>query len=264
MFYRLIGDNMIIKKIQVNSDKVKVYVDDSFFYISLETYLNNNLLINEEIEDEFIEILKEEDNVNSCKLSLLSILNRKKLSKKECELFLKENNLNQEKINKIISEFENNYLINDKELVEFIIDYCLFNKKGINYIKEKIRERKIILDNDLIITEYLNQDRYEKNIIYLIDKYRKLASKKSKKELNYYLRNKLTENGYNIEEFDCFILNFEVDENQIVKDEINKFFKNKKINKENIAKIVKKLLSKGFNYDIIKNAIRECEQNETY
>ena len=56
--------------------------------------------------------------------------------------------------------------------------------------------------------------------------------------------------------------NYCVDEYSIIAHELEKFFKNREINKENIDKIAKKLLSKKFNYGIIKEVIREWSENE--
>ena len=197
-------------------------------------------------------------------MELLIKISRKKLSKKECECFLLERGCNKENLKLIISELEKNYLINDIELVESIIDYCLMNKKGINVIKQKIIERKIVLEFQNIIDVYLDREKYESNIKYLIEKYKKMNKNKSKALMKKYLIDKLNQNGYNSDEFLHFISVDGVDEISILNKEILKFFSKNEFNNENISKITKKLLSKGFNYDIIKKAIRECELNETY
>jgi SOS response regulatory protein OraA/RecX len=107
-------------------------------------------------------------------------------------------------------------------------------------------------------------DKYCKNIKYLIEKYKKMGQSKSQNSLKRYLCEKMIINGYNTEEFLNFIEVDDVDEHAILKKEIKGFFSKNDINEENIAKITKKLLSKGFNYGIIKQVIRECEANETY
>ena len=80
-----------------------------------------------------------------------------------------------------------------------------------------------------------------------------------------YLTMKMLDNGYIREEFSFLLGKYEVNEQEAIINEIERFFKNHELNKENIAKITKKLLSKGFNYVIIKDVIRECGSNyETY
>jgi SOS response regulatory protein OraA/RecX len=137
------------------------------------------------------------------------------------------------------------------------------NKKGVNVIKEKLLDRGIQLNLEENLKVYIDEESYHKNIIYLIEKYKKLSKNKSIKQMKLYIKNKLLENGYNIEEFCDYIDVEDVDELSPIKKEIAKFFKNKELNKENISKITKKLLSKGFNYDIIKQALGSDEY-ETY
>ena len=256
---------MIIKKVEVKKDKVKISLSDgSDFIISIEAYLNNKILLNEEISEKEIDRLKKTSEVELVRLQLLKKITRKKLSKYECKEFLIGEGINKEDITKIINEFEKNYLINDLELGEFIVDYALLNKKGINYIYQKLKERNVDVNIEVLVNDYLDIEKYQENIKYQIKKYTKLANNKSKLVLKNYLINKMKENGYNSEEFMKFIDVNDIDEKIILVKEINKFFTSREVNEENIAKIIKKLLSKGFNYAIIKEAIRECELNETY
>ena len=72
----------------------------------------------------------------------------------------------------------------------------------------------------------------------------------------------MIENGYIKEEFECFFVGVNTDETDLIKSETVKFFKKHEYNQENVVKFRKKLLSKGFKYDIINKAIRECDLNE--
>ena len=254
---------MIIKKIEIKDKKVNIILDDlSSFEIRLETYLNNEILLDANIDDNKIEMLKKEDNVNQVKGLLIKKISQKRLSKKECFLFLIENNIEVKESQSIVEELEKMFLINDIELAEIIVNTLVFNKKGINKIKEKLNERLIYLDYDSVIEKFIDKEKYESNIHYQLDKYFKLGSKKSCNDLKKYLCQKMIDCGYRKEEFISFIDSYEVDEYSLIKTEINKFFKKNQINKENIAKITKKLLSKGFNYGIIKDVVRECVNDE--
>jgi SOS response regulatory protein OraA/RecX len=256
---------MIIKKIEIKEKMVKISLDDkTSFIVSLETYLNNKILLNEEITKKEINDLENSSKKDLSKIDLLNKIARKKLSKKECQDFLAIRNLSEKEIKEIILEFERNYLINDLELAEFIIDYCLNTKKGKVIMKQRLVQRQISLNYDLVIEEYLDKERYDNNIRYLIDKYCKIGKSKSNAALKNYLCLKMSENGYLKEEFTSFILDKNNNERDIIIIEVNKFFKSHEKNKENIAKITKKLLSKGFNYDIIREIIRECESSEAY
>ena len=254
---------MNVEKIEIKNNIVKVSLSDNIsFQISLETYLNNTILLNTEITNEEIEKLKYDENIQIAKQKLITKLYRKKLSKRECKSFVKELNINDKECDELIEDLERNYLINDIELTINIIDYCLVNKKGIDLIIEKIKDRKLNVDKNLI-AENLNYEKYLDNIKYLIKKYQKMAKNKSEKQLRKYIENKLIENGYRNCEFADYLIIEKPDEFSIVVKEINKFFNNREKNKENITKITKKLLSKGFNYDIIKKALGS-DYNETY
>ena len=264
MFYCVSGDIMFIKKVEIKGSRVNIYLsDDSSFDISVNTYLNNTILIDEKINIKEIKQLKTQDEINDFKVLLIKKLSRKRLSKKECEILLMEQSLDNSVIKKLLDELESQYLINDDELKCDLINYYLISKKGINTIRQKIIERGISLNIDENLQEYINKDQYEKNIIYLIDKYKKMSKNKSKTQMKLYIKNKMLDNGYNIEDFLNYIDTDDVDELDVIHKEIEKFFKNRERNKENISKIIKKLLSKGFNYVIIKQALGSDEY-ETY
>ncbi len=255
---------MIIKRVEMKENSVKIILDNKdSFSISVDAYLENSILIGNDInEDEIKELLKK-SNSSLVKIELLNKLSRKKLSKRECFSFLKERNLTDNEIKNIICEFTKNYLINDKELTEFIIDYSLMRKKGIEKIMQNIKDRGLYVEESYI-REYMDYDIYKENIIYLLDKYKKMGKNKSNKALKLFLTQKMIENGYRQDEFSYFIEDKNNDENEIITKEITKLLKNKEIDEEIISKITKKLLSKGFNYAIIKETIRSVVENETY
>ena len=256
---------MKIVKVKINDKTAKISFDNgNVLQISLETYLNHHLLVGEEISQEEIDEVSCANKIDLIKLDLLKKLSRKRLSVKESKEYLQENGLTNEQITKIIASYQDNGLINDIELGQTLIDYCLVVKKGKNYLKRKFSERGIQGNYEEIIDSYLDENRYRENIEYLIDKYKKLGKNKSNSVLSRYIIDKLIENGYEKEEFISLVGNFKNDEIEIVNKEIKRFFVNREVNEENIAKITKKLLSKGFNYGIIKQAIRECENHETY
>ena len=247
---------MIVKKIEIKNNVALIYLsDNTSFSILADTYLTNTILLNKELTKAEIEELLKQDNLIKSKKILLEKLSRKKLSKIECKKILLDYGVDGLGIDKIVEELEHQCLINDIELGQDIINYCLVNKKGRNVIKEKLNDRGIFLDSENFIESYIDEEKYVANIEYLINKYKKLAKDKSKAFMKQYLREKMQINGYNIEEFNAHVDVNDVEEYPLVVKEIEKFFKNREKNKENIAKITKKLLSKGFNYDIIKKAL---------
>ena len=72
---------MIIKKIEIKDSEVKIILDNcDFFVITLETYLNNTILVDDTIKETEIIKLKNEDNYSLAKRFLLHKISRKKLS----------------------------------------------------------------------------------------------------------------------------------------------------------------------------------------
>ena len=254
---------MVIEKVKIKKNKVEIVCDNETFEIFLETYLNNNILVGDDISKERIKNLQSQDYINTIRVELIKKISRKRLSKRECINYLSSSNLKDEIVNRIIKDLEQNHFIDDEELAEVVISVSVSNKKGKEAIKNNLSKRLINGDYNLYISKYLNKERYEENAKYLVNKYMKLGSKKPAKVLRQYVVSKMIENGYELNEFEGYIVIENVDELAIVKEEILKFFKIRDKNEQNIAKITRKLLSKGFNYVIIKSAIKESVINET-
>lgn len=253
--YCLSGDSMIIEKVKINNRDVSLYLSNNeVLVILIDTYLNSNILIGDEIDEKKIEFLKKKNEIYEIRSKLLLKLSKKRLSKKECEEILLYNGLELDVTNKILMELENKSLINDRDLAEDIIHYAFFNKKGINLIYKKLIDRGIYMELSEIY-KFIDNEKYLSNIQYLIDKYKNHYKNKSNKVLYQNIKNKLMENGYNKHEFESLLQVNDHNEYDAVRREIERFFKNRDISGENIAKITKKLLSKGFNYDIIKDAL---------
>lgn len=256
---------MIIKKIKIKKKNVEVICSENVsFEISLDTYTSNYILIGDTIDQKKINELVKSNEIEIIKGELINKISRKRLSKKECINYLSSSNLKDEIVDKIIFDLEKSGFINDIDLAESIIVSCLVNKKGVLKMKETLAKRYIMGNYDEYIQNFNDQKRYRDNIVYLIDKYIKLGKKNSDSVLKHYVASKLMGNGYLKEEIMPHIVLPKRDECEIAKEEIIKFFKIRDRNEQNIAKITRKLLSKGFNYDIIKSAIERsghCETN---
>ena len=256
---------MIVKEIKIKKKNVEVICSENIvFELSLDTYSSNYILIGESIDQRRINELKKSDEISKIKAELINKISRKRLSKKECFNYLSSSNLKDEIVNKIISDLEKSGFINDVDLAESIVISCLVNKKGVTKMKEALLKRYVSGNYDEYIEKFNDRDRYINNIKYLVDKYIKLGKKNSNSVMKQYVIAKLVNNGYLKDEVFSYIELPQRDEKAIVEEEIAKFFKTKERNEQNIAKITRKLLSKGFNYAIIKRAIERsvnCEIN---
>lgn len=256
---------MIIKDIKIKKKNVEVICSENVsFEIGIETYLNNYILIGDTIDKKRISELTSNNQIDQIKSELITKIYKKRLSKKECVNYLSSSNLKDEIVDKIIVELEKNMYINDVDLAEAIIVSCLVNKKGRSKMKEVLAKRLVSGNYEYYLESFIDKKRYNDNILYLIEKYKKMGDKNSDALLKQYIVNKLVSNGYYKEEILDRIVIPKRDETGIIEEEIDKFFKVREKNEKNIAKITNKLLSKGFNYGIIKSAIErsvECETN---
>lgn len=97
---------------------------------------------------------------------------------------------------------------------------------------------------------YLNDENY-------VNIYLKSASKKYGK---YKIENELKLKGVPKNIIDSALDDFKVD-SEVIFDLSKKFLKNKEINNDNITKLVRHLLSKGYNYDDIKEVTNSLRRN---
>ena len=250
------------------STKYKVITDDLDYTVSEDMIIKHQLFKDKIFtEAEFKQVIEDilEDKYFNKVLNLLSYS-----SKSEYEIityihtnafknkeFLKEN-----QINNIINKLKQLGYINDETLCESLIDYYIRCNKGPLFIKQKLKEKKI---DDNIINEKIKcyDSTLEEEIII------KLLLKESNK--NYTLKkfktilaNKLIRNGFNNS------LVFKLIDKQVYDDKSNQLIEkdflkiyNKVIKKDNKTDsekkqlIINSLLSKGYEYQLIKDIIKE-------
>ena len=250
------------------STKYKVITDDLDYTVSEDMIIKHQLFKDKIFtENEFKQVIEDilEDKYFNKVLNLLSYS-----SKSEYEIityihtnefknkeFLKEN-----QINNIINKLKQLGYINDELLCVNVIDYYIRNNKGPLFIKQKLKEKKI--EDNIINDKLLCYDSsLEEEIIV------KLLSKENNK--NYTLKkfkntlaNKLIRNGFNSS------LVFKLIEKQVYEDNSNQLIEkdflkvyNKVIKKDNKTDgekkqlIINSLLSKGYEYQLIKDIIKE-------
>ena len=255
-----------MKNIKFVNNNVEVSLDLKSFFISKENYIENPLVIGEDISDDKIDYLLDYENVITNKLYFIKLLSRKFLSEYEIYLKLKEKELDLKHIKTIINDLKRIGLINDEFVCLKTIDSEMVKRKGkkeiVRVLKEKRIDEKIIEKN---INEISEED-YLSNFDRVVKKYEKMYNKKGSVVKEKMLKQKLEELGY-----EKYLINGIVvrsDENhelELAKSALTKLIKTIDISKkENINKIKIKLAMKGFNYDIINLALEEAKQDETY
>ncbi|HHU55347.1 MAG TPA: hypothetical protein GXZ48_01460 [Acholeplasmataceae bacterium] len=187
----------------------------------------------------------------------LNYLSYKTRSVYEIEKYLQKYDLDENKINSIICRLKNLGYLDDLKFAEGYLDYCFRNNKGPNYFKNKLLEKKVKLSYiEKVLKKY--DEETEKSIIENVVKKeaRKLKTYPFTKQKQKIIT-KLIQNGFNYESILEIINKFSfVDESdeRLTKDYHKLLSKYQKEDLNNYLikqKIIKNLLSKGYEYEKI-------------
>lgn len=249
-------------------DKVKITLsDNTSFLISKENYLNNPLIIDNEITKEEVAKVINQEKTFEAKKTAYKFMNRKRRSEVEVSLLLSEASIEKETIEELLITFKNQGYLNDVELARDIVNRSLINKHGKEKIREKLNERKISYKDIEAAISLIDEDQYEGNLIKLIENYSSRYKNDSFALTNKKITNNLLSKGYSLKDIERAknILYFDEElEIESVKKQLVKLRKKE----EDLslwpirAKIKAKLINKGFKNDIIERAFREVVENE--
>jgi len=166
-------------------------------------------------------------------------------------------------IQKVIDELKRNRYLSDSEYVkEYVTEKLLFDTVVPMYIKEKLIRKGIhydLIDAELIrFTEDLEYAKIED----IIQKEIRYTLKKPLKKVLESLKRKCISKGFHIAIIDSQLLSFKedimamIDESGLLVKELKQSTKQLKSGDyEEKQKVIKKLLSKGYSYEAIKNLI---------
>lgn len=216
--------------------------------LSENTFTNHYLYINKEISYNDYDLLKQEEEKNSLLNYSLSLVSKKEYTEKEIYLKLKKKKAAESNINYCINYLKTNNFINDERYKnEFIFEK---NNKfvGKNNIIRDLKQKGIIVDN----IESDEQEKIKQQINILNKKYQ---SKNYHKKIDS-IRNSLYLLGFNNELINEELSNYDFNYNK--EDEKKKleldYFRYGKLDNNSL---IKKLLAKGYDYDLIKEVIKE-------
>lgn len=227
--------------------------------IIIKYQLNKDKTFTKKEFEKLIEDILEDEYFNKV-LNLLSVsykseyevikyIHEKEIKNKQ---FLKQN-----QIDNIINKLKQLQYIDDQRVCSYIVDYYIRSNKGPLYIKQKLKEKKI---DEQLINEGLSSygdDLQEEIIIKLLEKENNKNYTLKKFKIN--LSNKLIRNGFNSSLVFKLIDRIKFDDNSelLIDKDFNKIYnrvKNKnKTNNEKKQLIIQGLLSKGYEYSLIKD-----------
>ena len=272
------SEEKIIDKINdiiFKKNNVEVVLNFKKIKISRNFYTDNYLYKGKDLTLEDVQKLENEEKYFQVHSYLNRLLINRTYFKKElvCKLQTKFKNLSNKHIDEIISEYDKNNLINENDKAYQLVDTLYLKGYSKNYIETELKKNDV---KDEKITDYINQtclydDKFFNDIIVNI--YRKdtsmLIKKRKDKTIKFFLMHGFSKNQF-ISCVDKFYNNVSIaelneDKNKMkvkLKSDYHKIrtllerrYKNINNDKELENMCIKKLLTKGYSYDEIKEVI---------
>ena len=251
----------INKIIKLKDNRYKIYIDGDSIITYDNVILENDLLYKKNIDKNLYNKIIVDTNYYDIYNKTVKYILKKLRSEKEVSNYLSKFELSDKDFNKMINKIKDINLINDREFCKaFINDKIYLGKNGINKIRNDLLNQYI--SNDIIEQELSNIDKSVVN-----DKLEKLIVKKinsNHKYSNQYLRQKLINDmvnlGYSRDSIIDIIDKNLLNDSDIVKKEFNKIYINLKKKYSGVdlnLKLKQKLISKGFEIDVINKLIQE-------
>ncbi len=239
----------ILKYKKLSKGKYKLFFDNGETTILHEDIIiKYNLLINKEINDNYNDIISDNNNymIYDKVLKYISIKMRSEI---EIRKYLINQKIDQNLIDEIILKLRNNNILNDREYVRcYILDKVKLNNYGLN----KIRKDLILLKLDnTIIDEEISSFPKEEILINLsrsIDKKIKLNKSYGGDVLKQRIINELINKGYDKEDIINILNSKNLVNDELYNKEYNKLYnkyKSKYSGSELEYFIKQKLYSKG-------------------
>ncbi len=165
-----------------------------------------------------------------------------------------------------------NHLKNDVEISDEQLEQLVFENEKTQALNKAVTLLGKNLKTRRQMHTYLNDKGYSKTIVdYVLEK---LSEYNYINDINYakiYIRSvknkygkvkiiaNLRQKGVSDKDIDEVMQEFESDTDSIMA-LAQKYMKNKEVNQDNIAKLYRHLLSKGFGYDEVNSVVREIKE----
>ncbi len=165
-----------------------------------------------------------------------------------------------------------NHLKNDVEISDEQLEQLVFENEKTQALNKAVTLLGKNLKTRRQMRTYLNDKGYSKTIVdYVLEK---LSEYNYINDINYakiYIRSvknkygkvkiiaNLRQKGVSDKDIDEVMQEFESDTDSIMA-LAQKYMKNKEVNQDNIAKLYRHLLSKGFGYDEVNGVVREIKE----
>ncbi|AIO18793.1 Regulatory protein RecX [Candidatus Izimaplasma bacterium HR1] len=228
--------------------------------ITENTIIKHNLLSKDTLtKEEYKKIIKDNE-YELLYLKAINYISYQMRTISEVKKHLNKDTKNNTLITKIIDELKKNRYLNDKEYVQqFVNEKKEFDLVGPRYIKEKLIQKGIHFD---LISEALlsyNEHIQFDKIYQLISKEIKYKQKKPYQKVYLSLKQKLITKGFNLNIIESSLLSRKddiklmIDEEDLLKKDYLRVKDKYDLSiYEEKNRLIKKLMSKGHNYETVK------------
>ncbi len=222
--------------------------------ISEETYKNHYLFINKEIsKNDYDLLIKEDKNVKLLKYTL-NLFSSKIYTEKEIILKLKQKKALKKEIDNIINYLKSNHLIDDEKYASEYKEYLETKKMGKNAIIYALKNKGV--DQNILDLLVFNEEDELQKAKYHIDILNKKYKDKSNKSKTQLVYQSLLRLGFDINIINDIIKDIELSSSNVEEDNIKKELLKSNYRNLDEQKTIKKLLSKGYNYELIKKVLK--------
>lgn len=243
------------------SKKILVETSIGEYKLSEDTIVNFLVLKGKTFTiDEFNKIIDSEKS-NDLFNKVLNYISYQMRSEYEIEKYLLDKDASSEDVGLIIEKLKKFGYLNDEELANYVFDSVLRNQKGPKVLENKLQEKRI---DNLIIKEYLN--KYNYSLEYevaseVIEKEKNKNNDEPIKKQKQSIYNKLLRYGFSSNIINNIVSELKLVDNSSEKleKEIEKLlYKYRSLEKKELKqKMIKSLISKGYEYSEIIDKISE-------
>ena len=174
----------------------EVHIDDDLLILDEETIIKYRLLIGKDILESDLKSIKLEDEINKLVNKCFQYSFKYKKSLNEVKRYLKEKNIDNDIIIRVIDILVEKKLIDDLSIAKDIASYLARNSNGKLLIQEKLKQRLFTSSTINEAIESINEDDYKYGKYKIILKLEKKYSKEEEKIRALKIKKQLYAHGY--------------------------------------------------------------------
>lgn len=255
-----------IKKLRGNRYSIEIAENDTVekHILNENTLIKHSLLSTKELTKEEYKNIVKDNEYETLYLKAIHFISYQMRSISEVKKHLRKDTKNEALINKIIKELKDNRYVDDIHFVtEFVNQKLEYDLVGPRYIKEKLIGKGIHFDLIADALLQYNSDLEFSKIDEIIKNETKYKINKPYQKAYLSIKQKLINKGFSLNIVESSLISHKddikemIDENHLLQKEISKIIDKYDLNDyEQKNKLIKKLMTKGYNYEVIKKHLK--------